>query len=627
VNRAGSAGSDPTEAACRKESVERVHGLYRQAAANGWAAVAAAVCLVALMWPFVPATVLAGWFAGYLLVVGARIPALRAFRTDPRRDARSQLWARRFSAIALASGAWWGLASLLMLRADEPLATALFITVIALSAAGSIASQTFHLPPVIGYASLVLLPVVLRLIWWGDPYFLPAAFALLAFYGFLLANARAQHRRIGEVIRLQHRNAALIEDLKAQKAQAEALRLQAEQASLAKSQFLAAASHDLRQPLHALGLFSAALHELTTEPRQRRVVDRIFASIDALESLFSELLDLSRLDGGQVRPQIQHASLEAIFARLRAHYATLAESNGLALTLDGGGTTVYTDPVLLERILGNLLGNAIRYTEAGFVRVLASRDADGNAVVVRVRDSGIGIPERDQAHVFDEFFQAGNAQRDRRKGLGLGLAIVKRLASLLQVAVSLESTEGKGSCFTLRVPAGNVAQIARPPAVGGFGRDPLKGRTVLVIDDESEVLDGMRELLHAWDCRVLPAADALEAAAVAREHTPDLIVADLRLREGASGIQAIASVQQTLQRSVPAVIITGDTAEAALEQTRLWSYPLLHKPVSPLRLRAALSQLLVADSPSLERADSEVSVRSRAARWRQRPSAHRSELL
>jgi signal transduction histidine kinase/DNA-binding NarL/FixJ family response regulator len=609
---AGSVPRGQREEAHRQELVERVRGLYRQAAGNGWAALVAAFCLVALMWRFVPAAVLLAWFAGYLLVVGVRVPLLHGYRADAGRDERPQVWARRFSAIALASGAWWGLASWLMLREEEPLATALLIAVVALSAAGSIASQSFALLPVIGYVSLALLPLVLRLLWWGDPYFLPAAFTLLAFYGFLLANARIQHRRIGEIIRLQQHNAALIADLEAQKLQAEALRGQAEQANLAKSQFLAAASHDLRQPLHALGLFTASLREATREPQQRRIVDKISASIDALESLFSELLDLSRLDAGHIRPQMQHASLDAILERLRSQYADLAESGGLALDLDGGGTSVYTDPVLLERILGNLIANAIRYTERGSVEVVALPDQD--AVLVEVRDTGIGIPERDQARVFDEFFQGGNAHRDRRTGLGLGLAIVRRLASILDVAVSLESAEGKGTCFTLRVAAGDPGQIARPPAVERSGFDPLRGKSVLVIDDESEVLDGMRELLQAWGCLVLSAADAFEAAAVAREHTPDLIVADLRLRENASGIRAIASVQHTLERSVPALIITGDTAEDALVQARLWSYPLLHKPVSPLRLRAALSQLLAAGSPCPEHGDANPSAQSRPPR-------------
>jgi signal transduction histidine kinase/FixJ family two-component response regulator len=609
--------SGPGEEARRQELVERVRGLYRQAGGNGWAALMAAFCLVALMWPFVSAAVLLAWFTGYLLVVGVRVPLLNAYRADASRDERPGVWARRFSAIVLASGTWWGLASLLMLREDEPLATALLIAVIALSAAGSIASQSFALLPVVGYVSLALLPLVLRLFWWGNPYFLPAAFTLLAFYGFLLANARIQHRRIGEIIRLQHHNAALITDLEAQKIQADALRGQAEQANLAKSQFLAAASHDLRQPLHALGLFTASLRRATTEPQQERIVDKMSASIDALESLFSELLDLSRLDAGHIRPQMQHAWLDAILERLRSQHADLAQSDGLVLDFDAGGASVYTDPVLLERILGNLIANAIRYTERGSVEVAASHDRD--AVLVDVRDTGIGIPEQDQARVFNEFFQAGNAQRDGRKGLGLGLAIVRRLASMLDVAVSLESTEGKGTRFTLRVPAGDPRQIASPPAVEELGCDPLRGKSVLVIDDESEVLDGMRELLQAWDCRVVPAADACEAVAVARRHRPDLIVADLRLREGASGIQAIASVQQTLERSVPALIVTGDTTEDALGQARLWSYPLLHKPVSPLRLRAALSQLLAAGSPCLERENSAVSAQSRSARLQVQP--------
>jgi CheY-like chemotaxis protein len=334
-------------------------------------------------------------------------------------------------------------------------------------------------------------------------------------------------------------------------------------------------------------------------------VDRIFASIDALESLFSELLDLSRLDTGHTRPQMQHACLSTILERLRSQYATLAESNGLALTFDDSGATVRTDPVLLQRMLGNLIANAIQFTERGWISVLARRDDD--AVVVEVQDTGIGIPQGVQTRVFDEFFQVGNPERDRRKGLGLGLAIVRRLASMLDVAVSLQSTEGHGTCFTLRVPAGDPAQVAPrlEAATPAASPDPLRGKTILVVDDETEVVEGMQELLHTWGCRTLPAADAHEAAAAARRHSPDLIIADLRLRDGRSGIDAIDSVRQALHRDIPAVLITGDIAADALEEAGLRGYPLLHKPVRPVRLRAALSQLLAVESGSRERAQRE----------------------
>lgn len=583
--------AETTAEATDQEFFERVLGLYRQAASNGWGAMLAALCLVAVMWSFVPHVVLLAWFGSYALVVGLRIPLIRVFAADRGREPRARIWAHRYTLIVLLSGMWWGLASVLMLPDDQPLALACFVAVVAASVAGGISSQSFHLPAVIGYTSLALLPLAFRLLLWREPSYVPVAATLLLFYLFLIWNARLQYRRLGEIIRLEQRNLALIDNLKSQKAQAEATRVQAEQASLAKSQFLAAASHDLRQPMHALGLFSASLQEMTKEPDKRAVVENIFASIDALESLFTELLDLSRLDAGYVQVRPTHVPLELVFDRLRGRYAPLAESKHIALTLDASAAVVYTDPVLLERLLGNLVANAIQYTEAGEVRVCAA--AHELEVSIEVRDTGIGIPQQFQERVFDEFFQIGNPERDRRKGLGLGLAIVRRISQILGHPVRLESESGAGSCFRLNLPPGDPAAIAVDADVAPSFGNVLRGKTVLVIDDEVSVLDGMQELLRRWGCEVLRSRDAAEATSAAKERTPDVIVADVRLQRGASGMDAIDCVQQALDRRIPAVVITGDTAVEVMKEAGARGLPLLHKPVRPVKLRSALTQLLI----------------------------------
>ena len=591
-----------------RELVDRVSSLYRQAPASGWGSVVVALCLVAVMWRWVAPATLLGWLALTLPIIAIRIPLIRGFRAHRLSAASAVIWARRYTLMVSAIGVSWGLAAFLMLRPGDPLAVACFLMVLALISAGNIASQSYYLPAVHTFLCLALVPTALRLALFGEAHYAAIAVTVVLFFSFLVAYAHVQSKQIGEAIRLKHENLNLIEALRSEKEHAEMLRALAEQANLAKSQFLAAASHDLRQPLHALGLFSASLHEMAMEPEKRMVVDNIFASIDALESLFSELLDLSRLDAGHIQPRLRHMPLGAIIDRLRVRHAPLAEVKGLTLSMGSSAAIVYSDPVLLERVLGNLVANAIQYTQRGTVSLHTS--ATESDVMVEVRDTGAGIAEEYRDRIFEEFFQIGNMERDRRKGLGLGLAIVRRISGMLGHPLSLQSQVGSGSCFTLRVPRGDPAAIESEPDVPAATGDLLTGKTILVVDDEASVLQGMRELLVRWGCEVLAAPEPGPAIQAARSHPPDLIVADLRLRFGSSGMDAIEAVRDALGRTVPALIITGDTSVDALRQARIHGYPVLHKPVRPVKLRAALSQLLAGHGTPTSRAAADVGART-----------------
>ncbi len=580
-----------------REYAERVAAIYRQAVPSGWGSAAVALCLVLVMWRFAPAATLAGWFALTLCAISTRIPLILGYRADSERVARADLWARRYGRMIAMIGVCWGLAPTLLLDGADPFAVAVFVMVLALVSGGVIASQSYLFPVVQWFLSLALLPLALRLALFRDTNYVPMAITVVLYYLFLLAYGRMQSRQLGEAIRLKHENVDLVAELKAEKMLAEKMRDRAEAANHAKSRFLAAASHDLRQPMHALGLFTAALQEMAMEPEKRVVVEQIFASIDALESLFAELLDLSRLDAGFTQPRPRHLRLDDTFDRLRAQFAPVTAAKGLDFSIDANGLVVVADAALLERMLANLIANAIRYTVRGTVRVQA--EAEGSEVILSVADTGIGIPEEYRERVFEEFFQIGNPERDRRKGLGLGLAIVKRIATLTGTALKLESETATGteagSRFALQLPRGDAAQVQvdqEPPPPRESG-DILRGKTVLVIDDERSVRDGMGTLLDRWGCLSLLATSREDALAAIATQRPDLIVADLRLRAGASGLDAIDEVRRALGRDVPALIITGDTTMEAIRQVVLRSEPLIHKPVRPVRLRAALSQLLV----------------------------------
>ncbi|MGH7122924.1 MAG: ATP-binding response regulator, partial [Stellaceae bacterium] len=368
-------------------------------------------------------------------------------------------------------------------------------------------------------------------------------------------------------------------------------------ANSAKSRFLAAASHDLRQPMHALGLFVAQLLAKPQTLEQRRLVDRIHASSQAMNALLDSLLDISRLDAGAVTPQAIDFPLDRLFARMRAEFEPLAQEKGLELRIASTNVWLRSDPVLLGRIVQNLVSNAVRHTPRG--GVLVGCRHCGAAVRVDVIDTGPGIPEEEREHVFREFYQLANPEHDRSKGLGLGLAIVERIARLLGHRLEIASRAGYGSRFSLTVLRGASRSIAAPlePIETGIPR----GALVALIDDDALAREAMRGLISSWGCEVVSATSVAEAALdlAAYRCMPDLIVADYRLAGGGTGLQAIAQLRSAFAARIPACLVTGDTSSDVLGEIESAGFHALTKPVAPLRLRALVSQLLKARSVPL----------------------------
>ncbi len=379
--------------------------------------------------------------------------------------------------------------------------------------------------------------------------------------------------------------------LEAEITQHDEARRVAEAANRAKSQFLAAASHDLRQPLHALGLFAASLSDKVGDGELRGLTENISASVEALETLFNELLDVSKLDAGVIQPNLTAFPLHGVLDRLRVDYEPEARSKGVRLRIVPTSARVYSDPVLLERILRNLIANAIRYTASGAVMVCCRHRRD--SYTIEVRDSGIGIPADKLDRVFDEFYQIGNFERDRRKGLGLGLAIVRRIEHLLGYHVQVRSAVGRGTTFSFDVPRAHAETLERTAAPRAAPVDTLRDKCVVVVDDEHAVLEGMTSLLTGWGCQVIAADSLREALGRIKRLAamPHAIIADYRLREGETGIEVIRSLQRTLGTHIPAMLITGDTATERLREVQESGIPQLHKPVAPAALRASLAAM------------------------------------
>ena len=343
--------------------------------------------------------------------------------------------------------------------------------------------------------------------------------------------------------------------------------------------------------MHALGLFIAQLRDKVASPDALKVVRQAQASVEALGHLFDAMLDLSKLDAGVLNPKIEDFPISIVLQRMENDFTPLASKKGLKLRVVPSALFVRSDPVLLERILLNLVANAVRYTAHGGVLLGCRRR--GSHVRIEVRDSGSGVPRELQREIFQEFYQLANPERDRGKGLGLGLAIVQRLAALLEYRIELISEPGMGSVFAVEVPIGQARSDADFPrrleAVG----DNFAGAIVTIVDDDLLVQQGMCGLLTDWGCHVVTAATSHEALAKLEDYDrlPDALICDYRL-PGESGIEAIQRLHVGLSDDIPAALISGETAPELLRKAKESGYPLLHKPVQPAKMRALLSRLL-----------------------------------
>ena len=366
---------------------------------------------------------------------------------------------------------------------------------------------------------------------------------------------------------------------------------EAERANHAKTRFLAAASHDLRQPVQSLLLFMSVLKDrLGQERAATAALDSMDQSLDALRLLLDSLLDISRLDAGLIVPQPIDVPVTQLLDRLAAEYEPRAAALGLRFRIVPSTLAVRSDPALLERILRNLIENALKYTRSG--RVLLGARRRGDHVRLEVWDTGIGIARERIGDIFEEFYQLGNPERDRSKGLGLGLAVVRRLSRLLDHEVEVHSRPGCGSAFSIELPL--VRRLPQPVLRALRADDDERHGLVLVIDDEALVRLGLQAMLESWGHTVVAAGSVGEALQrmEERQRAPDAILADYRLRDGETGIQAIRLIEERFGACPPAAMITGDTAPERLVEARASGIQMLHKPVVAVELRKAVAAML-----------------------------------
>lgn len=493
------------------------------------------------------------------------------------------------------SGCIWGSAGLVFLSMEDIYVALFFSMVLPAMVSGSVASLSVLQPAFFAFATTSLLLISYRLFSFDDRMFTAVGFLTLMFLFANLVFARTINRSIVETIKLRFKNDDLLEKFKQQKERADLARQKAEQASIAKSRFLAAASHDLRQPLHALSLFIDALKDTNTEAGRSRIFPKIDTSLEALRKLFDALLDVSRLDAKVVKPESTHFDLSKLLITLKEEFESAANNKKIEIRVHSNKAVVFSDRLLLERVLRNLVSNAIRYTRSG--SVLLSTRLRGEEILLQVWDTGVGIPPESRSEVFVEFQQLHNKHRDREQGLGLGLALVRRICDLLGHSLSLDSRLDIGSVFSIRVPQGEPSLIIDKKVESVSHSWDLDGCKVLVIDDEREILQAMKTLLTKWGCHVFT-ADSLPAAIAilkAGDIKPELILSDLRLRDDSTGIEALDGIREYLGFSIPGILITGDTDPERIKLVKQSDYELLQKPVRPAHLRSVINHHLAVE--------------------------------
>ncbi len=516
----------------------------------------------------------------------ARLAVLVSFQRAKGTRREPAVWLFRYRAALFCMSATWGLAPLMFLPAGDLAYTAILLLVLlGVAVSGITAIATDRLSVMLWIVPLMG-PAPLALLWHYSPANLGlAAFALL-FIFVNLTYVLKQNHVLSTTLRAQFENAALVKRLNEQ------VELTAA-ASKDKSRFLAAASHDLRQPLHALSFFGSTLEKRMANSPDLPLIYNMMRSIEALDKSFNAILDVSKLDAQAVEPHPQLFPLRDLFRRLQMSFGGQAEEAGLQLRFKPGGKVVKSDPQLLERALANLVQNGLRYCHSGGIVVLARNWRGGTNI--EVWDTGIGIPEAELPKIFGEFYQVENPERDRNKGLGIGLAIVARLTLLLDHTLTVQSRVGQGSLFRIWIKGSDLEQMEEFTV----GSDTVPTRiddirTILFIDDEEAIRTSVSDLLRQWGYTVLATATVDEARRAALNHDSviDVVISDLRLRGGEDGIRAIEQIRQVCGYTVPAVLVTGDTAPDQVQRIHESGHIVLFKPVRPKDLYDVLKRIV-----------------------------------
>lgn len=501
---------------------------------------------------------------------------------------RMQQWFRWNVISSIVLGLLWGGMLVVVIFSGVPAFQFAMLASMSVLTVGGMFSLGAYYPSFRGFFLVLMVSIIGALMAQQTKLHTGLGGASILFLIFMIWTGKRFNRSYMDSLRLRFENLDLVRELTLQKEAAE-------NANLAKSRFLAAASHDLRQPMHALNLYHGAMENVELSSEAQLLLSYARQCAVAMDDMFTVLLDMSRLDAGDVTPTLKTFPVRQLLERIRVEFEPPAKEKGLNLRVVQSSLFIRTDPALAERIVRNLVSNAVRYTHQG--KILVGCRRRGKVLRLAVFDTGAGIPLDKQQLVFEEYFQLSNPERDRTKGLGLGLAIVRRVANLLEVPIALQSKLGRGSMFAVDFEC-DATHVPEEPLADGPGPCgiSLAGRLIVVIDDEVAIRAAIGMLLKQWGCVVVAAAtgdDAVEQLA-AYSTLPDVIVCDYRLRGTENGLDAIEKVRMEFCAEVPALLVTGDTAPDRILEIREGGFPVLHKPLQPDELRDAMLQVILA---------------------------------
>lgn len=565
--------------------LELINSLFRLSSYLFFGLVMVIYVIADYYWDKVPDNIMLPWLVASVVLMLFRVVMVKLFyRRKSEQDVMP--WGRVYFITSIISGLLWAYVSLFMLDTNDVLGTVLVVTMITGMVAGSMVPLSYLPPTHMVFSLLSLVPLSIVLLYSGQEIIVTVGIVLVVYTFVILMFTMIVSKSVIESVRLRFENIALLEDVKQQKDLAE-------NASIDKSRFLAATSHDLRQPLHALDLYLGALKKTLGDEEQNALLEKARNSSNALTQLLNALMDISRLDAGSITVNKKNIKLSGLINNLFEELAPAAAEKSIKLKALPADVSVQSDPLLLSRILRNLLTNAIKHNDECEITVSAVMQQ--GYVVVRVADTGKGIQEQELEKIFSEFYQLENPERDRNKGLGLGLAIVKRLCGLLGHVVDVKSAPGEGSEFSIWLELSNEQAEDYDNDVMTENFEELEGLFVFCIDDEYEVRDALRQLLKSWGCEVLIAdseATILDEIRDENYPVPDMILSDYRLRDSKKGTDAIAAVRAFYQTDIAAILITGDTSQQVKDEAKVLNIVTLFKPVESKRLASEMTMLL-----------------------------------
>lgn len=534
-----------------------IASVYRQVPQSVLGSIVGGVALVAVFWHTHEPNMLIAWFIAMLLEALIRLRVARAYRAAAATPTQIGRWSRSWIAMSAIAGSLWGAAGVLFFAPQSPLLQLVLVAVILGVTFGSLTLYASHRPALLAFLPPALLPLIVRMIVQQDPAYYTAAIVVFAVFSFTLFFGRNFGEAVTESVKNNYENEVLVAQLMAEKGIAEEARRSAETATRSKTQFFAAASHDLRQPLQAIGIYCSLLRKRAQGPLEP-LVNNLSSAVESLSKLVEELLEISRLDSGAIQPRTQNVNADDLLAVLEREFTPQAAAKHLSLRVRRGGCVLESDGLLLQRVLRNLVANAIRYTTKGGILLAVRRR--GAVASLEVWDTGPGIRQQELDRIFEEFYRGESSKGAAGGGFGLGLSIVRRICGVLGHPLVVTTRLGAGTVFKVEVPistaprrAASDQAPAREPTMMAFD-----GVTVVILEDNEEILNSLARLLRSWGADVLSTTGYTPSLVkkLAARAKIDLVVADQNLENEISGIESAFRIRETVGRPVPIIMLT-----------------------------------------------------------------------